>query len=549
MRFYPFCVILLIVVLSPFYLSGQQSEYTPGQVIVQFKQSIQTEQKAQSIGAKYNNKYSVNRALFQDMGVYLLEFDAKEYSLDGVIEELGRDRDIQYAQANSTVKPRTTEPDDPFYSEQWYLENIAAPAAWDITTGGTDINGREIVIAVMDRGFDIEHEDIKQNVWVNEDEIPDDGIDNDGNLFIDDYYGWNFEFRSDSHGLSSGTMIHGTNVVGIAAARGDNDTGISGAVWDVKILFMSGLRSEAEIIEAYRYIADTRRRYNETNGEEGAYIVTATMSLGITGAMSADHPVWCNLYDEVGEQGVLSVCATDNLDVDVDVEGDMPTTCTSEYMIAVTNTDRSNRKTSPAAYGSRSIDIGAPGVDNISTSPNDNYNLVTGTSVSAPLVGGTIALLYSAPCQRLADQALVNPADLALTMKNIVYGGVETNPDLEGIVAEGGVLNILGSMEALDISCAGTGANNGSSISVVENPIQQATDNITVDYIAQLEGEIYIRLFDTKGALIYEERVNRSFFGANRIVINIANTLGAGLYFVSLDLPGNESVTEKVVIY
>lgn len=548
MRFYPFYVSFFLFLFGAISLYGQEIDYAPGKVIVQYKQAIQSDQRLSTLASKYNNKYNISRALYPEMGIYLLNFDPFLYTQEEVIAELSRDRDIRFVQSNSLVAQRTTVPDDPFYSEQEYLDIISAAEAWDVTTGGSDVNGREIVMAVMDRGFDIEHEDLAQNVWINNDEIPDDGLDNDGNQYVDDYLGWNFEFRSDSHGFSTGTMIHGTNVAGIAAARGDNDTGISGAIWDVKILFMSGLRSEAEIIEAYRYIADTRRRYNESNGQEGAYIVASTMSLGISGALSEDHPVWCELYDIVGQHGVLSVCATDNADVDVDAEGDMPTTCTSEFMIAVTNTDSSNRKTSPAAFGNTSIDIGAPGVENITTSPNDNYNRVTGTSVSAPLVGGAIALLYSAPCQSLADQALINPSDLALTMKNIVYGGSDKNPALEDITSQGGVLNILGSMELLDLNCNGEDGV-ASSISVQPNPIQQSTENITIDYLAAVEGEIFIRIYDTKGALIFEKTVVRSFFGENRIQINTGNNLSSGLYLITLDLPGNQSMTEKLVVY
>ena len=548
MRFYTFYIFLFFVLTSPFKLFGQQLDYAPGEVIVQFKETNKTIAQANTFVSKYYNKYSVNKALFSDMGIYLLKFDSNEYSLDEVISDLNRDRDVLYAQINSLVSPRTTIPDDPLFVDQWYLEEIAAPEAWNITTGGTDINGREIVLAVMDRGFDINHADLRDNVWTNQGEIPDDGIDNDGNQFVDDYFGWNFELNSDTHGSSTGTMIHGTNVAGIAGARGDNDTGISGVSWDVKIMYMSGLRSEAEIIEAYQYIAEMRRRYNESNGEEGAYIVATTISLGITGATPDDHPVWCDLYNTVGQQGVLSVCATDNLDVDVDVQGDIPTTCSSEYMIAVTNTNRDNRKTSPAAYGTRSIDIGAPGVENITTSPNSTYNNVTGTSVSAPLVGGAIALLYSAPCQTLADQALIDPSSVALRMKNIVYGGVKTNPDLEDMVSQGGVLNLLGSMEALDISCNGNNSASNSSITIIQNPVQRAVEDITIDYLAPIDGQLFIRVFDTKGSLIYERSVNRSFFGENRVLINTTN-LSAGIYLVSLDLPDGESQTEKVLIY
>ncbi len=528
---------------------GQVLDMKQGEVIVQFRDAESANKSASLIQVKYYQKYQVERVLFDKIGVYLLRFDESKHSMKSVLKELRRDRDISYAQSNHLVEARTTTPNDPFFSEQWYLQTVEAEDAWDITTGGKDINGRDIVLAVMDNGFDIEHEDLAPNLWINEDEIPDDGIDNDSNGFADDYFGWNFRFNNDSHGTNSGSMIHGTNVAGIAGARGDNDLGISGTTWDVKLMFLSGLNSEAEIIEAYRYISETRQRYNETDGQEGAYVVASTISLGIRGAFSDDHPIWCNLYDVLGENGVLNVCATDNLDVDVDVDGDMPTTCTSEYMIAVTNTDRFNSKTSPAAYGAISIDIGAPGVDNITTNPDNNYSFVTGTSVSAPIVGGAIALLYSAPCQMFADQATSNPSSLALSMRSIVYGGADRNPSLEGIVAEAGVLNLFGSMKALDVSCSEAPMGSENTLKVIKNPVMRSGEDIQVEYTAQVEGNIFIRVFDEKGALVIERSVNRSFFGPNLVTLPSNNMLSTGVYIVSMSLPNNESLTEKVVLY
>ena len=246
---------------------------------------------------------------------------------------------------------------------------------------------------------------------------------------------------------------------------------------------------------------------------------------------------------------MLNICATDNIDSDVDVNGDMPTSCTSEFIIAVTNTNINNDKVPAAAFGSRSIDIGAPGTDNFTTSPNNNYNFVTGTSVAAPLVGGTVALLYSAPCQSIADEALINPGDVALTMKNIIYSGATESPSLRSILSQGSVLNVLGSMEALDRNCIG-GESTENRMSILQNPIKQYTDDIVVDYIALEDGEeIFISVFDSKGALIRERSVNRTFFGENRISISTQSGFNVGVYFVSLMLPNNESITQKVIIY
>ena len=168
---------------------------------------------------------------------------------------------------------------------------------------------------------------------------------------------------------------------------------------------------------------------------------------------------------------------------------------------------------------------------------SNNYGFVTGTSVSAPIVGGAIALLYSAPCQMLSDRALSDPSEVALSMKSIVYGGVERNSSLEGIVAESGVINLIGSMQALDVSCNRASGQSGNLLNVIKNPVQRTGEDIEIEYIAAVEGEIFIRIFDEKGALVMERRVNRSFFGSNFISLPTNDRLSTGVYIVSMTLP------------
>jgi len=488
----------------------------------------------------------VKKVLYSELAIYLVSFDPS-IDISVAISELRSFRDILYIQRNHRVEERTTEPDDPDFPLQWHHQNIESSRAWDITTGGEDPLGREIVIAILDSGFDTNHEDFVENLWTNDDEIPNDNIDNDNNGFIDDYNGWNFESDNDVHNVAS---THGTNVAGIAGAKGNNDKGVSGVVWDVKLLFMSGLASDDKIIEANAYIAETRKRYNETGGKEGAYIVASNLSLGIRFGFAEDFAVWCNQYNQMGKLGILNVCATDNLDSDVDIKGDMPSTCSSEYLISVTNTDLNNNKTERAAFGNISVDIGAPGTDNFTTSPYNNYNSATGTSVSSPLVAGAIALLYSAPCNSIAERAISNPGDVALTMKNIIFSGLTPSASLNGTTTQGGVLNVWESMLALEKNCESNSGLEENQLSILKNPIDKANDDIIMDLVAvQDGGEVYIRIFDAKGAMLIEKLINRSFFGSNRIRIPVDNRFVRGIYMVSLMLEDKSTHTQKLVVY
>jgi len=555
---YELGIVVFILALS-FQMQCQDLDYIPGEVIIQVQPDLVDNRRALSINSSFKESYTIEKNLFPDLGIYLVTYDpARDF--ESVRRELAEEEDILYIQKNQKLSPRETTPNDPFFLDQWYHKTIDSELAWDITTGGVDSEGREIVIAVMDSGFDTNHQDFQGNIWANLDEIPDDGIDNDNNGFIDDYYGWNFDDNSDDHGIGQGT-VHGSNVAGMAAARGDNGEGISGVTWDAKLMFLSGLKTSTEIIESMRYASGARKKFNETNGAEGAYIVVSNISLGIRNGLAVDYPIWCNLYDVLGQNGVLNVCAVDNLNSDVEQNGDMPTTCDSEYLITVTNTDINNQIDPSAAFGSVSVDIGAPGTGNITTSPNNNYLETTGTSVSAPLVAGAVALLYSAPCDNIAERSTSNPESTTLTMKNMIFNGARATASLQGITTQGAVLNVYESLKALEKTC-GSGAGDGqeNSISISPNIISKENPSLFIEYKAQgANGDPLLMMFDAKGSLVFEQKLSETFFGVNAVSVDLSNQtsstsdfytqLSSGVYFVSLILPNKDVVTEKLVIY
>jgi len=215
---------------------------------------------------------------------------------------LSKDSKVVLAQHNHQVQLRSTVPNDPSFNQQWALNNTAqsggtagadiqAEDAWDITTGGLTTLGDTIVVAVIDGGFQLNHPDLVQNIFVNRLEIPGNSIDDDGNGYVDDVNGWN---AYDDNGTIPSDQ-HGTHVSGIIGARGNNNIGIAGVNWAAKILPIAGSSGdEATVVAAYAYAAEMRIRYNESNGLEGAYVVSTNASFGVDQGDPADYPIWCS---------------------------------------------------------------------------------------------------------------------------------------------------------------------------------------------------------------------------------------------------------------
>ena len=334
---------------------------------------------------------------------------------------------------DQSIDWRDTEPNDPAFINQADMKMIGMPKAWDITTGGVTASGDTIVAAVIDEGFETTHPDLVANLYHNYLEIPDDGMDNDHNGYKDDYLGYNVKLKNDHHPVSS----HGTSVAGIVGATGNNNIGVTGVNWKVKVLLISGIDFESELIESYQYVLDMRQLYDETNGEKGAFVVVTNLSAGINGEFAADHPLWCEMYDKLGEKGILSVCAAPNTGISVDVDGDMPTTCTSEYMIAVTNVDLTDQIVENAGFGINSIDIGAPGSGTVTIASGMTYQEFPGTSAAAPHVTGTIALVYSTSCVSFLDGLHTDPPSVARRIRDLIFATAKPNNSLNGITVTG----------------------------------------------------------------------------------------------------------------
>jgi len=193
---------------------------------------------------------------YADLNLNQAEFDFRPLPVDGwwvvevpaaMAESLGQLPCVARLYPDRPIQWRRT-PNDPAYINQADMNLIGMPAAWDITTGGVTAEGDTIVVAVIDQGFQVDHEDLVDNIWLNHFEIPGDGIDNDLNGYTDDHRGYSVVTDNDAHTVNS----HGTSVCGIIGARGNNGKGAAGVNWHVKLMLVSGADFESRVIESYQ---------------------------------------------------------------------------------------------------------------------------------------------------------------------------------------------------------------------------------------------------------------------------------------------------------
>ena len=430
---------------------------------------------------------------------------------------------IRFYPAGAPLTHRENLPDDNLFASQWSMETINMPEVWEFTTGGETTGGDEIVVAVIDDGFDLDHIDLRDNIWINRGEIKDDGLDNDGNGVIDDYKGFNVV--TDNDDIPS--LSHGTRVAGIIGGKGNNSEGIAGINWNVKILPIGGVNLIPQVMKGMDYIIRMKQLYISSNGERGANILVTNLSLGKDRVFPENFPDWCELYDAAGEVGILNVAAAPNDFYNVDIEGDLPSLCQSDFLITATNTNKSDVLATESALGPINIDLGAPGVNIISTSINNDYRNISGTSGSSPHVAGVAALLFSS-CEKLSDLAKSEPASAALVIRDVILNGVQDIPSLTN-TATGGRLDAFGSFLKLEEFCSDSESRDLTIISSFQD-----ASNLTVDYNTNLfETHTYV-IYNMLGQKILTGEFRPELFEAKQLDIELTQIQSTGNYIITI---------------
>ncbi len=439
-------------------LHAQKEDHVKGQLIVHLK----NEGKVTDLNVTLNKLKSrivASKSLSDEMNIWLLDFDENSTETNNLVA-LRNDPSVLNVQFNHFVSLRssalTTLPNDPTFNSLWHLLNtgqssgtagadIQATLAWDITTGGKTTDNDTIVVAVIDNGFEPTHADIQANHWYNWSEIPNNGIDDDFNGYVDDFNGWDTKTNTDN--ILGGN--HAVEVEGLIGAVGNNSRGVTGVNWKVKMMSIkidTQKGTEADIVAAYAYALKMRRLYQKTNGRRGAFVVATNSSFG-AGGFPVNAPIWCAMYDTLGTAGILSVGSTDNTNSNVDVVGDLPSTCPSDYLVVVTASDRNDIKGQNSAYGVNHVDVAAPGISVQTTASNSSYLVADGTSFACPIVTGIAALVYASPCTDFINLAKLNPSAATLLLKDWILKSVDIKTNLQNKIKTGGRVNAFKTLQ------------------------------------------------------------------------------------------------------
>ena len=369
-----------------------------GEIIVKFRTATVGKLSATAAGFPFGELEPLGRSraargvVAQNVGaapasaidsLFLLRLD-EGANTEEAIRKIERHASVAHAEPNYLVRlaalPDAAFPDDLRFPDMWHLDNVGqidgepgididAPEAWSIATGAPDV-----LIAVIDTGVDFFHPDLRGNLWTNTHEIPGNGVDDDGNGYVDDIHG--FDFVSDD-GDPMDDVNHGTHVGGTIGAIGNNRQGVTGVLWEARMMAVKAFGTDgnsrvSDIIRAIEYAT-----------ANGAGVINASWG------SDTESRAMREVIEEVTAQGIVFIAAAGN-----DKTSDPFYPASFEDTLSVGAIETFGKRATFSNYGD-SLDIAAPGQRILSTYPNNNYGTLNGTSMAAPQATATAALIRS----------------------------------------------------------------------------------------------------------------------------------------------------------
>ncbi|MCD4726690.1 MAG: S8 family serine peptidase, partial [Pirellulales bacterium] len=395
---------------------------------------------------------------------------SSDASLEAVQSQLSENVNVAGFEQDATRQIDVAVPTDPYYNQLWGMDSIDAPEARSITTGSSSV-----VVAVIDTGVDYTHVDLAANIWTNPGEIAGNGIDDDGNGFVDDVYGYDF-VNNDGDPMDDNS--HGTHVSGTIAAAANNGVGVAGVNWSSSIIALKFLDGDGS-----GYLSDSVRAINYATIMRPQYDVNVCVTSNSWGGGGYSTSMY-NAIHASNNANILFVAAAGNSGSDNDSSPQYPANYSCSNVVSVAAIESSGELASFSCYGATTVDLAAPGASIYSTVPGNSYASYSGTSMATPHVAGVAALAF----------ALAPDASVA-EVRDAILGGTEPSAALSGKMVTGGALNAYNTLQMLDaqppqgpvigsLSVSPNSATLGANVALVAGGLADATGTITGVYVS-----------------------------------------------------------------